>query len=64
MRPFYWYLAGFFVAVGLGFYMNSYIGFIAYGLVYAIIVGIISAVFNINPIEKSVFDRRKKENNA
>ena len=37
-------------------------GFVLAGAIYAILTGLVLAVFNVNPVEKSIYDKRKKKN--
>lgn len=60
LKAFHYYVIGFVIAVAIGFTVNEYVGFVLAGAIYAILLGIIVSVFNINPLEKSPYDKRKK----
>jgi len=60
LKPFHYYTIGFVIAVLIGFIIGDYVGFVLAGGLYAILLGIVVSVFNINPIEKSPYDKRKK----
>lgn len=60
LRGVHFYIAGFILAVTIGFYVNMYMGFVIAGALYAILMGLILSIFNINTIDKSIYDKRKK----
>jgi len=61
IKPIFYYIAGFVISVSIGFLVKEYMGFVLAGAIYAILTGLILAVFNVNPVEKSIYDKRKKE---
>lgn len=61
LKPFHYYSIGFIISVTIGFIIKEYLGFVIAGAIYAILLGLILSIFNINPVEKSPFDKRKKE---
>lgn len=61
LKPFHYYAIGFIISVGIGFLVNEYVGFVIAGALYSILLGLVVAIFNFNPVEKSPFDKRKKD---
>lgn len=61
LKPFHYYTLGFVIAVGIGFLIKDYLGFVIAGGLYAILLGLFVSIFNLNPVEKSPYDKRKKE---
>ncbi|MFA7686527.1 MAG: hypothetical protein WCY25_01545 [Moheibacter sp.] len=61
LKPFHYYAIGFVVAVTIGFIVKEYMGFVIAGGLYAILLGLIVSIFNFNPVEKSPYDKRKKD---
>ncbi len=61
LKPFHYYALGFFIAVLIGFLVGEYLGFVIAGGLYAILLGLVVSIFNINPVEKSPYDKRKEE---
>jgi len=61
IKPIFYYIAGFVISVLIGFWIKEYIGFVVVGAIYAILTGLALAVFNVNPVEKSIYDKRKKD---
>lgn len=61
LKPFHIYSIGFIITVTVGFIYEQYMGFVLGGALYAILMGFIIRFFKINPVEKSIYDRRKKE---
>lgn len=61
LRPFHYYVIGFLAAVTIGFLIEQYMGFVIAGALYAILMGFVIRFFKINPVEKSIYDKRKKE---
>lgn len=61
LKPFHYYTIGFVVAVTIGFLIKDYLGFVIAGAIYAILLGLVVSIFNLNPVEKSPYDKRKKD---
>jgi hypothetical protein len=66
MKTFVYYFIAFLIAVTIGYFRseNPFYGFIIAMIAFAILSGILSlflGIFNANPIEKSPYERRKKE---
>jgi hypothetical protein len=62
IKPIFYYVAGLLASLIIGFWIKEYIGFVVAGAVYAILLGLIVGIFNIDPVEKSPYEKRKKEN--
>lgn len=63
IKSFILYVVGFFVACGIGYYYNYVVGFLAAMVLYVfllMLIGFIVGLTNVNPTEKSIYDRRKK----
>lgn len=61
LKTFHIYVIGFILSVFIGFMIGDYMGFVVAGGLYAILMGFIVRIFKINPVEKSIYDKRKKE---
>lgn len=64
-KVFLYYVAGFVIAVGIGYFTsdNPFYGFIVAMILYAVFVGILSfffGIFGANPMDKSPYEKRKK----
>lgn len=63
IKTFVLYILGFFIACGIGYYINYVVGFLAALVLYIFFLVIISIIFgftNVDPNEKSIYDRRKE----
>lgn len=63
IKSFVLYVAGFFIACGIGYYYNYVVGFLAGMVLYVfflMLLGFIVGLTDANPTEKSIYDRRKK----
>lgn len=64
IKTFVFYIFGFFVFCGIGFYVNYVIGFLVGLVSYVLLLILIGTFFgftSVDPIEKSIYERRKKE---
>jgi len=67
-KVFIYYIIGLVIAVSIGYFTsdNPYYGFIVALILYLVFVGILSIFFGIlgaNPMDKSPYEKRKKESN-
>ncbi len=66
-KVFIYYIVGFVIAVSIGYFTseNPFYGFIVAMILYAVLVAILSiffGTFGANPMDKSPYEIRKKEN--
>jgi len=66
-KVFIYYLAGFVIAVGIGYFtsQNPFYGFIIGMILYVVFVALLSLFFGIfgaNPMDKSPYEKKKKQN--
>jgi len=67
-KVFIYYIIGFIIAVSIGYFssQNPFYGFIVATILYMVLVGVLSlffGIFNANPMDKSPYEKRKKEEN-
>ena len=66
-KVFIYYIIGLVIAVSIGYFTseNPFYGFIVALILYLVLVAILSiffGIFNANPMDKSPYEKRKKEN--
>lgn len=64
VKIFVFYIIGFFIFCGVGFYKNYVVGFLVGLVLYVLLLVLIGVFFgftSVDPIEKSIYERRKKE---
>ncbi|MFV0305465.1 MAG: hypothetical protein ACK5IC_08310 [Moheibacter sp.] len=59
--PFALYIIGFVAVISIGYFIGQFMLAITFGLLYAILLGILVAISGLDPIEKSKYNKRKKK---